>query len=541
VTSHVLSVLCALPLSAAGVVLFSPRQMTRWIRGFTLAAMLITFAWSLLLLRGNYATASMQFGERYALVASHGITFSVGVDGMSLWLVLLTTLMTPLAAFGSWSQIETKFKEYAIALLVLESALLCGFVALDLFLFYVTWELTLVPMFMLIGVWGRSRGAYAAQKFLLYAVAGGSLMLFAIVYLVAQYKAQTGYYSFELRHLKLLLLPTNTQLWIFVAFALAFAIKVPMFPLHSWQPDAYSQAPTGGTVMLSAVMAKLAAYGFLRFAMPLVPWGSHRASTTLLLLAVIGIVYGAYCAWTQSDVKKLVAYSSVSHLGFVMLGIYSVSTDGLRGSILQMVNHGISTGALFLLVGIIYARRRTYALAEFGGVAKVMPVYATMFILVSMSAIGLPATNGFIGEFMILAGAFASEMLGKHGPVAAVLAATALILAPMYMLHAVYKIFWGPLDNPVNRALTDLTGRERLLFAPLLALIFFIGLFPKHMLEPMTASVDNFAIEYVAKLRTSDRNPNTRGLLEDNYQLQPAPDAPRRDRRPLVNTIPRGN
>jgi len=539
--THLLSVLCATPLVAALVVLFTPRQMVRFIRGFTVFVMAGLFVLSLGLLRGDYSTAAMQFSERYVLIPRYGITYSVGVDGMSLWLVLLATFITPLATYASWTHIETKIKEYALSLLVLEGAIIGAFVALDLFLFYILWELTLVPMLLIIGIWGAGRRVYAALKFFLYTMVGGSLMLAAILYLVSQYNAQTGHYSFELQELRLLLLPVTTQMWLFGAFALAFAIKVPLVPLHTWLPDAYVQAPTGGSVMLSAVMAKLATYGFLRFAMPLFPSGSHRASSTLVLLAVVGIIYGAYCAWVQSDIKKLVAYSSVSHLGFVMLGIYTLSTDGLRGSLLHMVNHGISTGALFLLVSVIYERRGTRSLAEFGGVAKVMPAFAAVFVVVMLSSLGLPTTNGFIGEFMILAGAVMSDMLGHHGPLAAVFAATGLILAPMYILHAVLKLFWGPLRNPENEQLADLTGRERLVFTPLVVLIFYFGLFPNTVLKPMTASVDRFAIEYVAKLRASDRNPDARGLLQDH--LVPEAPAPRdpvvRDGMPLSATIPR--
>ena len=534
--THVLTVLCMAPLIAALVIVFTPRQMVQFIRGFTVVVMLALFVFSLQLIGGDYSTAAMQFRERYALIPSYGVTLSLGVDGMSLWLILLTTFITPLATYASWTQIDTKLKEYALSLLVLESALIGGFVALDLFVFYVFWELALVPMFFIIGIWGGVRRFQAALKFFLFTMVGSALMLVAIVYLATQYKAETGQYSFELRDLQLLLLPASTQFWLFLAFAVAFAIKVPMFPVHSWLPEAYVQAPTSGSIMLSAVMAKLASYGFLRFAMPLFPAGSHRASATLVMLAVIGIIYGAYCAWVQSDIKKLVAYSSVSHLGFVMLGIYTLNSDGVRGSILQMVNHGISTGALFLLVGVIYERRSTRKLGEFGGMAKVMPVYAAVFLLVTMSVIGLPTTSSFVGEFMILAGAVMTEMLGQHGPIAAAFAATGLILAPIYIFRAVLKIFWGPLENPENQHLPDLTGRERLIFAPLLLLIFYIGLFPNHVLKPMNASVDRFATEYVTKLRASDRNPETRGLLEKTVvpgELEPERTAPR-DQVPLA-------
>ena len=514
---HLLSLVCGLPLAAGLILLFTPRQMVGFIRSFTVISMLVTFGLSLRLLSGDYTGYAFQFAERHVLVPAYGISYSVGVDGISLWLILLTTFITPLATYASWTHIETKVKEYAVSLLLLECAMLGAFVALDLFLFYVFWELMLIPMVLIIGIWGGVRRVYAAVKFFLFTMVGSVLMLVAMLYLVAQFKAQTGHYTFELSELKMLLLPAHVQLWLFCAFALAFAIKVPMFPLHTWLPDAHVQAPTGGSVILAAVLLKLGTYGFLRFAMPLFPSGSHRASSTLVLLAVIGILYGAYCAWAQSDVKKLVAYSSVSHLGFVMLGICSLSSHGLTGSILQMVNHGISTGALFLLVGVIYERRHTRELSAFGGLAKVMPDYATVFVIVTMSSIGLPTTNGFVGEFMILAGAFMSEMLGKYGPIAASVSALGVILAAVYMLHAVLKMFWGPLDNPDNKDLPDLTPRERWALAPLVVLIFYIGLFPSRMLTDMKPAVDRFANEYMSKLYAGNQNPSTRDMLREDY------------------------
>jgi NADH-quinone oxidoreductase subunit M len=335
----------------------------------------------------------------------------------------------------------------------------------------------------------------------------------AILYMVGQYRAETGHYSFSLLDLKLLLLPISAQLWLFGAFALAFAIKVPMFPFHTWLPDAHVQAPTGGSVILAAVLLKMGTYGFLRFAMPLFPAASHRLGGTIAVFAVIGILYGAWCAWKQSDVKKLVAYSSVSHLDFVMLGIYSITAHGISGSILQMVSHGVSTGALFLLVGVIYERRHTRELSAMGGLAKVMPMYATVFVIVSMSSIGLPGTNGFVGEFMILSGTFVSEHLAV-GALLAACAAVGVVLGAVYMLHAVLKMFWGPLDKPENQGLADLTGREGLVLAPLVLLIFWMGLYPKPMLSRMEASVDAMTHEYTAKLAESDRNPEARGLLK---------------------------
>ncbi len=543
-SQHLISLLLALPLFAALVVLFTPRQMVGFIRGITVLAMLAELVASFGLLDGHYETAAMQFPERHVLVPTYGITYSVGVDGISLWLVLLTTFITPLATYASWTHIGTKVKEYAICLLMLEGAMLGAFFALDLFIFYVFWELMLVPMVLIIGIWGGVQRIYAAVKFFLFTMVGSVLMLVAILYLVAQYKAQTGHYSFELAELKLLLLPLKAQLWLFAAFALAFAIKVPMFPFHTWLPDAHVQAPTGGSVILAAVLLKLGTYGFLRFAMPLFPSGSHRMGPFIAGLAVTGIIYGAYCAWQQQDVKKLVAYSSVSHLGFVMLGIYSITSHGLSGSILQMVNHGISTGALFLLVGVIYERRHTRNLDEFGGLAKVMPAYAAVFVIVTMSSVGLPTTNGFIGEFMILAGAFMSAHLGISGPLCAFLGATGVILAAVYMLHAVLKMFWGPITKPENEGLPDLTRREGIALAPLLLLIFYIGLFPGRMLDSMKASVDTFASEYTNKLAQGDRHPTTRDILVVGPQTaalpQPASPLARLDaapRKPAVRAV----
>jgi NADH-quinone oxidoreductase subunit M len=509
-----LSLLVWLPLLAGLAVMFIPREQVKLIRGFSVGSMLVVFALSLGLLTGDYGGAGYQFTESASLIASYGIRYSIGVDGISLWLVLLTTLVTPIATFASWTHIDTKIKEFALSFLLLETFMLGAFVALDLFLFYVFWELMLVPMVLIIGIWGGPQRVYAAVKFFLYTMVGSLLMLVAILYLAVQYHAVTGGYSFALADLKLLLLPVDVQLWLFAAFALAFAIKVPMFPLHTWLPDAHVQAPTGGSVILAAVMLKMGTYGFLRFAMPLFPAASHRLGANIAVIAVIGILYGAYCAWVQRDVKKLVAYSSVSHLGFVMLGLYSLTLHGISGSILQMISHGISTGALFLLVGVVYERRHTRELEAFGGLAKPMPVYATLLVIVAMSSIGLPGTNGFVGEFMILSGAFLSEHLGVYGPIFALIAALGVILAAVYMLHALLKMLWGPIDKPENEDLPDLTSREVWALAPLIVLVFWIGLYPRPFLSRMEASVDTMAREYTAKLQASDNNPDRRGMLE---------------------------
>jgi NADH-quinone oxidoreductase subunit M len=513
-STYLISLLVGLPLLAGLVCMFIPRQNVAALRNFTVLAMVVDFGLSLMLLQGDYAGASYQFAERLPLIEAYGINYAVGVDGISLWLVLLTTLVTPLATYASWTHIDTKVKEYAVAFLLLESFMLGAFVALDLFLFYVFWELMLVPMMLIIGVWGGPERVYAAVKFFLYTMVGSLLMLVAIIYMAMQYKAETGHYSFALADLSTLLLPIGAQLWLFGAFALAFAIKVPMFPFHTWLPDAHVQAPTGGSVVLAAVLLKMGTYGFLRFAMPLFPAASHRMGPIIAAVAVIGIIYGAYCAWVQRDVKKLVAYSSVSHLGFVMLGLYSITRHGISGSILQMVSHGISTGALFLLVGVIYERRHTRDLGDFGGLAKVMPLYATIFVIVAMSSVGLPGTNGFVGEFMILSGAFLSGHLGLNGPVLAIVACLGVILAAVYMLHAVLKMFWGPLDKPENEGLPDVTPRETIALAPLVLLVFWIGLYPRPFLSRMDGAVDVMTREYTAKLSASDKNPDRRGILE---------------------------
>ncbi len=513
-SAHLLTLLVGVPLLAGLAVLFIPRQNVTTIRGFSVAAMLVDLLLSFGLLEGNYQGAAYQFTEKVTLVEAYGIRYSVGVDGISLWLILLTTLITPLATYASWTHIDTKVKEFALSFLLLESFMLGAFVALDLFLFYVFWELMLVPMALIIGIWGGPQRVYAAVKFFLYTMVGSMLMLVAIIYLVAQYHAETKTYSFALSDLSTMLLPVHVQLWLFAAFALAFAIKVPMFPFHTWLPDAHVQAPTGGSVILAAVLLKLGTYGFLRFAMPLFPAASHRLGASIAALATFGILYGAYCAWVQRDVKKLVAYSSVSHLGFVMLGMYSITTNGVSGSILQMVSHGVSTGALFLLVGVIYERRHTRDLDAFGGLAKAMPVYATLFVIVAMSSIGLPGTNGFVGEFMILSGAFLSEHLGQDGPLFGLLGALGVILAAVYMLHAVLKLFWGPLSKPENQNLPDLTRREGLVLAPLILLVFWIGLYPSPFLSRMQGAVENMTHDYTAKLKASDANPDRRGILE---------------------------
>jgi len=448
----------------------------------------------------SFSTSGFRFVEDVTWIESFGIHYKLGLDGISLWLVILTTLLTPLALDASWNSVNTKVKEFALSFLLLEVGMLGAFVALDLFLFYVFWELMLVPMYLIIGIWGGKDRVYAAVKFFIYTMVGSLLMLVAILYVVVSFRDApenaAHVMTFDLQSISFLTLPREQQIVLFFAFAVAFAIKVPMFPFHTWLPDAHVQAPTGGSVILAAVLLKLGGYGFIRFAMPLFPWASQLVAPTLAVFAVIGIIYGAYCAWVQRDVKKLVAYSSVSHLGFVMLGLFAATRGSVSGAILQMISHGISTGALFILVGVIYDRRHTRDLADFGGLAKVMPVYATLFVIVAMSSVGLPGTNGFVGEFMVLSGTFVSRNLGLWPKTFTLFAATGVILAAIYMLHAVLKTFWGPLDNEKNQDLEDLSGRERWILAPLIALVFWIGLVPGFFLSPMEASVQDFLVQW---------------------------------------------
>jgi NADH-quinone oxidoreductase subunit M len=479
-----LTMLLALPVIGAAVLLLIPRRHSQALFAIALITSTVNFFWSLGVLNGFDGTSGeMQMIERIPWMPAFGIEYIVGIDGISIFLVLLTTLLMPIAILASWS-VKDKVKEYLIFMLLLETGMLGAFVALDLFLFYVFWEVMLVPMYFLIGVWGGSRRIYAALKFVIYTMAGSLLMLVAIIYLATRYAQVEQVLTFDLLKLYTLHLPPEQQTWLFFAFALSFAIKVPLFPFHTWLPDAHVEAPTAGSVILAGVLLKLGTYGFLRFAMPLFPEAALAAAPVLVALAVVGIIYGAVVAMMQSDIKKLVAYSSVSHMGFVMLGLFAFNIQGVQGGIYQMLNHGLSTGALFLLVGMIYDRRHTRLIDDFGGLWKQIPVFSALLLVVTFSSIGLPGLNGFVGEFLILLGSF------RVTPGWTAAAATGVILGAIYMLWMFRRVIFGPLTNPANEKLQDLTGREISLLVPILVLILVMGIYPQPFLQRMKPAVE---------------------------------------------------
>jgi NADH-quinone oxidoreductase subunit M len=482
--SHYLSLILFTPLAGALALLFVNKQNENAIRWIANLVAFAGFVISIpLWFRYDFQNPEFQFVERAVWIPSIGAEYFLGVDGFSVLLILLTTMMGCIAVLSSWTAITERVKEFYIFMLVLQTGMLGAFMALDFLLFFLFWEVMLVPMYFLIGIWGSDRRLYSAIKFFLYTLVGSVVMLLGILALYFYNYTVSGVYTFDVTRYQQLNLPFNLQWWIFLAFFLGFAIKVPMFPFHTWLPDAHTDAPTAGSVILAAVLLKMGTYGFIRFSLPILPDATRAFVPFMVLLSIIGIVYGALVALAQRDWKRLVAYSSVSHMAMVMLGMFALNPVGIMGSIVQQLNHGISTGALFLIVGIVYERRHTREISEYGGLSKVMPVYAAVFLVMTMSSIGLPALNGFIGEFLILQGVFVASKVW------AAFAAAGIVLGAAYMLYLYQRTMFGKVDNPKNERLTDLSLREFATFAPLLVLAVWIGIYPAPLLRRLDTSV----------------------------------------------------
>lgn len=495
IREHILSILVFLPLIFAGVIAFSPSvQAAKWL---ALIGSMLNFALGLWLWKAFDGTShSLQFVEAYEWIRGFGVRYIVGVDGLSLLLVVLTVFLTPLVIVSQWHIDNPRQKIFFFLLMALECGMLGALLAFDMVFFYVFWEAMLIPMYFLIGVWGGSRRIYAATKFVIYTVVGSLLMLLAAIGLYYMHFQQYGSYSTSLLDLYRVKVPLGPQNWLFLAFALAFAIKVPMWPFHTWLPDAHVEAPTAGSVILAGVLLKMGTYGILRFAIPLFPEATVAFAPMISTLGVIGIIYGALTAWMQKDAKKMVAYSSVSHLGFVVIGSVAImgdlgiSKEALTGAVYQMINHGISTGALFFLVGVIYERRHTRMLSDFGGLASVMPWFAVLLIIATLGSVGLPGTGGFVGEFYILLGSF------QASPIVGILASLGVLLGAIYMLTLCKAILFGPCENPENKELQDVSWREASYLTPLAVLIVVMGIFPNAFLDKARPSIEYLAQNY---------------------------------------------
>lgn len=515
--NHLLTILLVIPVLGALLVATLPRRELALAKGLGLAVGIAELLASLALLSGfEVGRAGYQFEYSRPWIEAVGIHYHVGIDGFSLWIVLLTTLLTPLCILGAWRSIAYRGTEFVAAMLLLEASMIGCLVALDLVLFFTFWELMLVPMILIIGIWGSEQRIRAAVKFFLYTMVGSALMLAAILYLaVLHFEASGGTWTFDLPALAEVVVPARAQYFCFWAFALSFAIKVPLVPVHTWLPDAHTQAPTPGSIILAGVLLKLGTYGFIRFAFPLFPLAAGDGAQILAILATVGIVYGALIAWVQTDAKRLVAYSSVSHMGFIVIGIAGWTTQGLTGATFQSLGHGLTTGALFLAIGILYERRHTRQIADFGGLAKTMPWFAAMFMIAMFGSAGLPGLVGFVGEFLILIGTFTEGGLMLHDvPILIAVAATGVVLGAVYLLHLFQKLMFGPIVHAANERLRDLGLREAIVFTPLVLLIVGMGLFPAPILariDPSAkAAVERFHLKRCASLMHGSPHTGTR-------------------------------
>lgn len=489
-TKHILTILVFLPIVFSIPILFMNPEKGRRIKVYSLIITLMTFAVSLVLFFSfNETDSGFQFIEKYQWVKDFNISYFLGVDGISLLLVMLTTLIFPLTTLSTFGSINVRVKEFFFLFLILEGSLLGVFLSLDLILFYVFWELILIPMYFIIGLWGSSNRYYATVKFFLYTMFGSLLMLIAIIWLGSQSSVYILRFTTDYLDLKNAapFLPPHIQVWMFVFFALSFAIKVPIFPFHTWLPDAHTEAPTAGSVILAAILLKMGTYGLLRFSIGLFPIIFVKYAYVLAALGVIGIVYGALVCIVQSDMKKLVAYSSVSHMGFVVLGLAGLTAVSLQGSLIQMINHGLSTGALFLFVGFLYERRHTREINAYGGLIKIIPIYASLFLIISLSSIGLPGLNGFVGEFLILSGAFLSPILNSN--TYTIIGTLGIILAAVYLLWLYQRLMLGPVDKDVNKTVPDLSRRELAVILPIILFVVWLGVYPGTFLQKSESSI----------------------------------------------------
>ncbi|MFA3782106.1 NADH-quinone oxidoreductase subunit M [Melioribacteraceae bacterium 4301-Me] len=483
--NHLLTYLLLTPVAGSLIVLLLKEEKPKAIRWFTFAVSLLTFVISLVIYsKFDKSVSGFQFQDKIVWVKSLNISYFVGIDGVSLLLILLTTFLTPLTLLSSWKAIDRKVKMFSFMMLFLETGMVGVFMSLDMFLFYVFWEAMLIPMYFIIGIWGGEQRIYASVKFFIYTMFGSLLMLVAIIWLAVYASNSLGSFTTNLLDLYKVgpNVPQQIQKWMFFAFLLSFAIKVPIFPLHTWLPDAHVQAPTAGSVILAGVLLKMGTYGILRFCLPLFPQSSVNFAPFISILAVVGIIYGALVAMVQPDMKKLVAYSSVSHLGFVVLGIFAMTEEAVQGAVIQMINHGLSTGALFLLVGIIYERTHSREISYYGGIAKIIPIYSAVLMIVSLSSIGLPGLNGFVGEFLILLGSFKSTVLNSWW--FTIFATSGVIFAAVYLLWMYQRVVFGEVKNSeLNNKLYDMTARELIVLIPILIFIVWIGIYPSTFLE----------------------------------------------------------